>query len=148
MTATSTQATDTATRSAIEALRGNCMGVTLMLIAQFAVGMGVNLYVTIPAHKSFLPAVFGSALLAAHAVIALGLLAAAIAALVRSVRVRRLIPLTAAGLVAIIGGAFAGSAFVGSDSDGASLAMALATAVAMACYVLAVFRLRADNPSS
>lgn len=147
MTATSTQATDTAPRSATETLRGNCMGAAILLIVQYAVGMGVNLYVTIPSHKSFLPAVFGSVLLAVHAIIALGLLAAAISAVVRSVKTRRLIPLTVTGLAAIIGAAFAGSAFVGSGADGASLAMALATAVAMACYLLAVFRLRVDKPS-
>ncbi len=142
MTATSQQAPGTTATSGLEALRGNCMGASVLLIVQFAIGMGVNLYVTIPAHKSFLPAVFGSALLAAHAVMALLLLGAAIGALVRSVRVRRLIPLTAGGLVAIIVAALAGSAFTGSSGNGASLAMALAAGAAMACYQVAVFRLR------
>ena len=142
MTATSARHTDSAPSQALETLRGNCMGTALLLIAQFAIGVAVNLYVTIPAHKSFLSAVFGSALLAAHAVIALLLLGAAISALVRSIRARRVIPLTATGLVAIVAAAFAGSAFVGSSADGASLAMALAAAVAMVSYLLAVFRLR------
>jgi len=118
------------------------MGAAVLLILQFAIGMVVNLYVTIPAHKPFLPAVFGSALLAAHALIALLLLGTATGALVRSVRARRLIPLTAAGLVAILVAGFAGSSFVGSGADSASLTMALATAAAMFGYLAAVFRLR------
>ena len=142
MTATSQQAPGTTAAAGLERLRGNCMGALVLLILQFAVGMGVNLYVTIPAGKSFLPAVFGSALLAAHAVIALLLLGAAIGALVRSVRARRLVPLTSASLLAILVAAFAGSSFVGSGADSASLTMALAAAVAMFSYVAAIFRLR------
>ena len=124
------------------ALRGNCMGAAVLLIIQFGIGVSVNLYVTLPNHKSFFPAVFSSAALAAHAIVALWLLGTAIAALVRAIRARRAIVFTSAALVAILAAGIAGAAFVGNPGNGASLAMALATAVAMLCYLAAVFSLR------
>jgi len=128
--------------SRLAALRGNCMGAAVLLIIQFGLGMGVNLYVTLPGHKSFLSEVFGSAVLAAHALVALALLGAAIAALVRAIRARKAIVFTSAGLAAILVAGIAGASFVGNASNGASLSMALATAVAMFCYLAAVFSLR------
>jgi hypothetical protein len=126
----------------LAALRGNCMGAAVLLIVQFGLGMGVNLYVTLPAHKSFLPTVFGSAALAAHAIVALVLLGAAIGALVRAIRIRRAIAFTSVGLAAILAAGAAGASFAGQQSNGASLGMALATAVAMFCYLAAIFSLR------
>jgi hypothetical protein len=123
-------------------LRGNCMGAAVLLIVQFGLGMGLNLYVTLPAHKSFLSTVFGSAVLAVHAIVALALLGAAISALVRSIRARRAVAFTAVGLAAIVAAAAAGVSFAGNQGNGASLAMALATAVAMFCYLAAIFSLR------
>jgi hypothetical protein len=128
--------------SRLAALRGNCMGAAVLLIIEFGIGIGVNLYVTLPNHKSFLSAVFGSVILAAHAIVALALLGAAIGALVRAIRARTAIVFTSAGLAAILIAALAGSSFVGSQSNGASLAMALATAAGMFCYLAAVFSLR------
>jgi hypothetical protein len=131
-----------ATSSRLAALRGNCMGAAVLLIVQFGLGMGVNLYVTLPAHKSFLSTVFGSAVLAVHAIVALVLLGAATGALVRAIRARRAVAFTSVGLAAIVAAAAAGASFAGHQSNGASLAMALATAVAMFCYLAAVFSLR------
>jgi hypothetical protein len=104
--------------------------------------VGVNLYVTLPEHQSFLAKVFGSATLAAHAIVALVLLGAAIGALVRAIRARRAIVFTSAGLAAILVAAIAGASFAGNGSNGASLGMALATAVAMFCYLAAIFSFR------
>ena len=128
--------------SRLAALRGNCMGAAVLLIVQFGLGIGVNLYVTLPAHKAFLSTVFGSAVLAGHAIVALALLGAAIAALVRAIRARRVVVFTALGLAAIVAAAIAGASFVGNQATGASLAMALATAVAMFGYLAAIFSLR------
>jgi len=128
--------------SRLSTLRGNCMGAAVLLIVQFGLGMGVNLYVTLPAHKSFLSTVFGSAVLAVHAIVALVLLGAAIGALVRAIRARRAVAFTSVGLAAILAAAAAGASFAGNQSNGASLAMALATAVAMFCYLGAIFSLR------
>lgn len=126
----------------LAALRGNCMGAAVLLIIQFGLGMSVNLYVTVPSHKSFASTVFGSVTLAAHAAVAIVLLGAAVGALVRAIRARRAIVLTASGLAAIVAAAISGAVFAGSQSAGASLAMALATAAAMFCYLAAVFSLR------
>ena len=126
----------------LTALRGNCMGAAVLLIVQFGLGIGLNLYVTVPAGKSFFATVVSSGLLAVHALVALALLGASISALVRAIRVRRAVAFTAAGLAAIVVAAGAGVSFAGSQGNGASLTMALATAVAMFCYLAAVFSLR------
>jgi hypothetical protein len=126
----------------LTALRGNCMGAAVLLIIQFALGISVNLYVTLPEHKSFFSTVFGSAALAAHAVVALVLFGAVVGALVRAIRARTAIVFTSVGLVAVLAAAFSGASFASSQSNGASLGMALATAVAMFCYTAAVFSLR------
>jgi hypothetical protein len=131
-----------AAASRLTALRGNCMGAAVLLIVQFGLGIGVNLYVTLPAHKSFFSTVFGSATLAVHAIVALALLGAAIGALTRAIRARRAVAFTAVGLAAILAAAIFGASFVGSQGSGASLGMALATAVAMFCYLAAIFSLR------
>jgi hypothetical protein len=123
------------------ALRGNCMGAAVLLIVQFGLGMGLNLYVTLPAGKSFLSTVFGSAVLAVHAIVALALLGAAISALVRAIRARRAVAFTSFGRAAIVAAAAAGVSFAGNQSNGASLGMALATAAAMFCYLAAIFSL-------
>jgi hypothetical protein len=128
--------------SRLTALRGNCMAAAVLIIIQFALGTSVNLYVTVPKHKGFMSAIFGSATLAAHAIVGLLLLATAIAAVVRAVRARKSIAFTSVGLAAVLVAASAGSSFVGNQSNGASLGMALAAAVAMFCYLAAVFSLR------
>jgi hypothetical protein len=104
------------------------LAILIGLIAQFALGMGVNLYVTLPAaghpgHASW----FGNGAL---------LVLAAIAVLVRAIRARNvtLIVTSAAGLVAILLAAFFGSGFTDKLTDGYSLGMAIAFAVAVACY--------------
>lgn len=123
-------------------LRGNCMGAGVLLIIQFALGAAVSLYVSLPAHKAFFPAVFGSALVAAHAIVAVLVLAAGVSALVRAIRARNAVVFTSVGLAAIVYAGAAGVAFVLFGTTGASLGMALASAVAMFCYFAAVFRLR------
>jgi hypothetical protein len=74
--------------------------------------------------------------------VAIVLLGAAIGALVRAIRARKAIVLTSAGLAAIVAAGIAGSSFVGNGNNGSSLGMALATAVAMFCYLAAIFSLR------
>jgi hypothetical protein len=132
----------TAPASRLAALRGNCMGAGVLLIVEFGLGTGVNLYVTLPGHKSFFSVVFGSAVLAAHAIVAIVLLGAAIGALVRAVSAKRAVVFTSVGLAAVVAAGIAGSSFAGNQSNGASLGMALAAAVAMFCYLAAIFSLR------
>ena len=125
----------------LRALRGNCMGAAVLLVIQFGLGTAVNLYVTLPAGKSFWSDVFGQGAVAVHAIVALLLLGASVSALVRAVRVRRVIVFTAAGLLAIVVAAGSGVSFVRGGGNGASLSMALAAAAALFCYLAAIFAL-------
>ncbi len=115
-------------------LRRNSVAISVMLVAQYLLGMGVSLYVTLPPHASMahLPAA-----VTVHAIVGLFLLIAGITVLVRAVLARRraLILAAAAGLLAIIGAAVAGSVFTGNGQAGASMAMAAATGAAQLCYL-------------
>lgn len=113
------------------------MGALVMLILQFALGMGVNLYIT-PSKGGISKAFTNGPLLALHAVLGVLLVIAALDLLVRAVlaRHRVLIPVSALGLGAVAAAAGSGGAFLSSHSTGSSLGMALATAVAMLCYAV------------
>ncbi len=137
----STQKQKTASRQA--GLRQANLAILIVLIVQFALGMGVNLYVTLPAaghpgHASW----FGNGTqLALHAALGMFLILAAIFVLVRSIMARNaaIIVTSAAGLVAILLAAFFGSGFTDKLTDGYSIGMALAFAVALACYAIGLF---------
>jgi hypothetical protein len=130
-------------------LRRTTLGGLVMLILEFALGTGVSLYVTLPAgdRGSGVAAAIGRALadgpaaVAAHAAIGLLLIVAGIGALIRAVAGRQVpvIVLSAIALLAILGAAASGARFVGTAQNGASLGMALATAVAMLCYAVSLF---------
>ncbi len=118
-------------------LRGSSTGALVMLILQFALGIGVNLYIS-PAKGGFGEAFSNGPLLAIHAVLGLLLILAAISQLVLAVRVRQraIIALSAVGLIAIVVAASSGASFLSDQAEGSSLGMALATAVAMLCYAV------------
>ena len=124
-------------------LRQASLAILIVLIVQFALGIGVNLYVTLPAaghpgHGSW----FGNgALLALHAALGMFLILAAIFVLIRAVMARNvtLIATSAAGLVAILLAAFFGSGFTDKLTDGYSLGMALSAAAALVCYAVGLF---------
>jgi hypothetical protein len=137
----------TASRTA--GLRQASLAILIVLIAQFALGSGVNLYVTLPAaghpgHSSW----FGNGpLLALHAALGMFLILAAVFVLVRAVMARNvtLIVTSAAGLVAILLAAFFGSGFTSKLTNGYSLGMAMATAAALACYTIGLFAATAQG---
>jgi hypothetical protein len=124
-------------------LRQANLAIVIVLIVQFALGISVNLYVTLPAaghagHASW----FGNGpLLALHASLGMFLVLAAIFVLVRSIAARNLtlIVTSAAGLVAIGLAFFFGSSFTSKLTDGYSLGMAISFAVALACYVIGLY---------
>jgi hypothetical protein len=141
-------------------LRINSFSVVIVLLIEFGLGISVNLFVKVPAAdhgKGMLPA-FGSAVtggpvvLAFHALLGIFLLAGGIAALVRAILIRRplWLGLTSVALLSIVVAWISGSRFVGSMDNGASLAMALATALSILCYVLILFLVAtaetADDP--
>jgi hypothetical protein len=130
-------------------LRRNSLAALVMLIAEFALGTGVNLYVTLPAgdRGSAVGAAIGKALadgpaaVAVHAALGLLLIVAAVALLIRAIAGRHApaIILSVIGLLAVLAAAASGARFVGTSQDAASLGMALATAVAMLCYAVTLF---------
>jgi phosphoglycerol transferase MdoB-like AlkP superfamily enzyme len=143
----------------LAALLGNTFGVLAMLIVQFAIGIVVNLYATIPAKDkgSGILGAIGKALtngpasLATHAGLALLIVLAAIALVVRSIVTRHTasIVVSVIGLAAILGAAFNGARFVADGGPAnASLAMALSTAVAMLSYAIGLLLLGFSRPSS
>lgn len=129
----------------LERLRGASMGAAVMLVIQFGLGVGVNLYVTLPAAgrggRSIGDAFSSGALLALHTAFGLLLVLTAVSLLVRAIaaRHRPVIVTSAVGLLAIIAAAGSGASFVGDGTNGASLGMALATGVAMLCYLVSLF---------
>lgn len=128
----------------LSGLRRASLGALVMLVVQFGLGIGVNLYVTLPANGSGGDAFSNGPLLALHVVVGLLLIVAAIGLLVRAIiaRHRAVIAAAAVGLLAIATAATQGFSFVSDGSDAASLAMALATGVAMLCYAIPLYLVR------
>jgi hypothetical protein len=121
----------------------------IMLVIQFGLGIGVNLYVTVPTGKGVGQAFSNGALLILHTVLGLLLVLAAVSMVVRAVlaRHRPSIVLSAVGLLAILGAAGAGASFVNDGTNGASLGMALATGVALLCYIIGLFVVSRPDPA-
>jgi hypothetical protein len=121
------------------------LGAAVMLVLQYGLGIGVNLYISVPtggSTGSTIGRAFSNGpLLAAHAVLGVLLVLTAVSLVVRAViaRHRAIIVLSAIGLLAILAAAGNGISFLHSGADGASLGMALATGVALLCYVGALF---------
>jgi hypothetical protein len=127
------------------ALRTNSAAISVMLLAQYGLGMGVNLYAQVPAadRGAGLAAALGRALtsqptvLAVHAVLGLLMLVAGVSVVTRAIlaRHRRAIAASATGLASIAAAAVSGAAFVSNQQANASMAMAVLTGVALLCYL-------------
>ena len=136
----------------IRRLRGNSLGISLMLIAEYGLGIGVNLYVRVLTadRGKGLASAAGRALtsqpvlLAMHAGLGLLLLVAAVSVLTRATRARHRFAITASatGLLAIAGAAVSGASFVSESKAGASMTMAVLTGIALVCYLGNVFAVR------
>lgn len=126
-------------------LRTNSIAIFMMLLAQYGLGMGVNLYARVPAadHGAGVAAALGRALtsqpavLAVHAALGLLMLVAGVSVLTRAILARhhRAIAASAAGLAATVAAAVSGATFVSSQQASASMTMAVLTGVALACYL-------------
>jgi heme A synthase len=126
---------DLATR--LERVRMASFGALTMLILQSVLGTAYNLYGTAPtATKSV--GMFSSPLLAIHVVLGILLIIAAAVLVFRAAQARAgagaVLAASIVGLLAILGAAGAGSSFANNGANGASLGMAIGTAVAMLCY--------------
>jgi hypothetical protein len=126
-------------------LRQANLGILIMLVLQYALGSGVNLYVTLPpagaAGRNKDQFFSNGPLLAIHAALGILMVITAIVVLVRAILARHvtLMVTSAAGLVAIIVAAIYGAQFTSKVTNGYSLGMALATAAALACYAIGLF---------
>jgi len=120
-----------------ERLRMASFGALTMLILQFVLGTAYTLYGTAPtATKSV--GMFSSPLLAIHVVLGILIILAAIMLVIRAVqaKARPVLVVSVVGLVAVLGAFGAGESFAHDGANGASFGMALATAIAMACYAV------------
>ena len=123
-------------------VRRSCLAVLTMLIAQYALGVFLNLFVTVPAserHASMVGEVTsGPFALTVHTLLGLTLIGTAIVLLARVVRLEdpMLIAVATTALGAI-GGAFAAGEILVRDGgqDSAAFTVGLLTGLAMLCYV-------------
>jgi hypothetical protein len=130
-------------------LRPNSFAAVVMLLIEYGLGIWVNLYAQIPASDkgkgTF--AAFGAAVangpvaLTLHALLGTLLLVTAITLVIRAVLARKAAAtvIGAVALLAIIAAWLSGGRFIGDGADGASFGMAMATAVALLCYVIILF---------
>ena len=138
----------TAATVGLARLRRGSMAVLVLVVVEYAIGMYVNLYVTLPGadHGSSLGSAIsnGPAWLSIHAVIGLLLGLGAIGVLVQAIMIRRwgLIALSVIGLLAMIFASVAGTGFTSTGDDSASMAMSVLTGVAMLCYAANLYVLR------
>jgi ABC-type transport system involved in cytochrome c biogenesis permease subunit len=116
-------------------IRMASFGVLTQLIVQFVLGAAYSLYGTAPAPAKSV-GMFSSPLLAVHVAWGILLVLTAIVVVVRAVQARHApsIATTAVGLLTILGAFGAGSSFTRDGASGASLGMAVLTAVAMLAY--------------
>ena len=139
-------------RRRISVVRTVSFVLLVVVLAQYAVGMVVNLFVTIPAHhpgakpsdyfsgsaSSVAWAIaHGSVSLAVHAALGLALVVAAIIAAVLAGYVGR------RGAACVLGAGFNGASFLDFNQDVSSLIMALLAAVAIACYAVILYAISA-----
>lgn len=140
------------TQRRVSGLRRASFAAFVMLVVQFALGIYVNLYVTVPRadHGHGIgPAIAnGPAGITLHIVLGLLLILAAVGFGVQAILARQpaLIAAAVVGLLAMIGAAASGSSFVGSGHDSASMAMAALAAVGLLSYGTSLFLLpRPEN---
>jgi hypothetical protein len=130
----------------------------LAILTQAGLGIGVNLYVTVPAHHpgskpsdyfagSYHSVVWaignGATALAAHAALGLGLVVLAVGVAARAIRLgrRAVMVWSVLGGLLVIGAGFNGASFLDFGHDTSSLIMALLSFAAIACYAAAQFLL-------
>jgi hypothetical protein len=139
-----------AARARSRSLRPITFAVLVLLLIQYALGMWVNLFATIPQSDrgkgpfaAFAAAVaHGPAGLAVHALVGTLLLVGAIALAIRAALTRNAttIVLASIALLAIIAAWVNGALFVGNGANGSSFGMAMGAGLALLCYVTILFR--------
>jgi hypothetical protein len=142
----------TAATAGLSRVRRASLVALVLVVAEYVLGMYVNLYVTIPAadHGRDVGAAIanGPAVLSIHAVLGLLLGLGGLAVLWHAVRSRRpaVIAWSAAGLFALAMAAAAGAGFTSSGDRAGSLAMSVLTGVALLCYAANLSLVRLSSP--
>jgi hypothetical protein len=145
-------------RKRADVVRAVTLGLLVIVLIQYAVGMVVNLFVKVPpGHPGAKPSNYfagsassvawavahGSAALALHAALGIALVVAAITGAVLTGSLGRL-RLTVAGYLGaacVVGAGFNGASFLDFGHDISSLIMALLAAAAIACYAVILYEL-------
>jgi hypothetical protein len=118
-----------------------CVTTLIALVAEFALGMWLNLYVPVPSadqHAGIVQVITnGPLLLTVHALVGTFLIAATIVLLIRAVKVGDSIVtgLASVGLGAVIGAFGAGEFFARDGETKTSLWMAVLTGIALLSYI-------------
>jgi hypothetical protein len=138
------------------ALRVSFLYALVMLIAQFMLGIAVNLFVKIPTdHPGSNPPEYfsgvaqsvtwailhGHILLAIHAGFGLVLVIAAVGTMVQAVQARRrgLIISSAFGFIGVLGAGFNGGSYLNYHEDFSSMLMATGFAIAVVAYSVGIY---------
>jgi hypothetical protein len=138
----------TAGTAALARVRRASMVALVLVVAEYVIGMYVNLYSTVPAadHGQGLGAAIGNGpvLLSSHAVIGLLLGLGALGVLWQAIRSRRaaVIAWSAVGLLALAMADVAGAGFTNTGDQSASMAMSVLTGVALVCYAANIYLAR------
>jgi hypothetical protein len=146
-TASGTQQQE-AGRDLTRQMLGASMGLLVMLILQFGLGIGVNLFIT-PKKGGIGEAFSNGPLLALHAILGVLIFLAAIGLLNRAITARHRVVITASaiGLGAVLGALINGTFFLKNGDNGSSLAMAITGLAAMLCYAICL-RVLGSGPRS
>jgi len=138
------------------ALRTSFLYALVMLIAQFMLGMGVNLFVKIPTdHPGSNPPEYfsgvaqsvtwailhGHILLAVHGGFGIVLVIAAVGTMVQAIRARRrgIIVPAVVGFIGVLGAGFNGGSYLNYHDDVSSMLMATGFAVALIAYSVGLY---------
>ena len=145
-------ATSTGDRSArqMAGLRRATLASFVLLVVQYAIGAGVNLYVGAPSGVHGIGEAIsrGPAALSVHVVLGLLLVLAAVGLVVQAVIARHwvLTATSVVGLLALVAATLSGARFVENRLPSASMAMAVLTGVALLAYGANLYLL-ASRPS-
>jgi hypothetical protein len=138
--------------AALSGIRRASFAMAVLLLVQFGLGIGVNLFVTLPRqdHGAGLGTALanGPAAVSIHIVLGLALIVTALVIAVQAIVARHggIIALAVLGMAGLTSAAINGTRFAGSGQNGDSMAMALAWAAAMLCYLCILFISGRNHP--
>ncbi len=126
-------------------MRRGSLAVLVLLVAEYGIGMYVNLYVAVPRadHGGGLGEAIsnGPAVLGIHALLGLLLGVGALALLVRAALARHWVvtALSAAGLFALVFASVTGIGYTSTGDPADSMAMSVMTGAAFLCYAASMY---------